>query len=280
MASLRIASLNTGLADWAIDLSTWEVRAQKVANLVVDLRIDLLLLQEVWRINWAEADDPLRKYLTSLGITGDHNKDDILSAALGASFSMNSSLIPSSDQGRKQSGLYWGLGLASRYPIKHIEHQALSYTKFDRWPRIVQHAQIELPGGKNAATINVHLPAESQEARLRTGLETLAYSRSRNMPITCLGGDMNAFPQSGTPQIFLSEYSDCWSSANNRAVRYEADDAHAGSSLFRTVDEGRIDYIFAQRTAKVANSTYLYGDYGSAPLSDHPFVVVDIDIGP
>ncbi|WP_041802088.1 endonuclease/exonuclease/phosphatase family protein [Rhodopseudomonas palustris] len=280
MGTLRVGSLNTGLSVWKIDLQQWRLRAAQLSKLIGDLSLDVVLLQEIWRIKWDETTDEMKTFLTGLGLSGDQNKDDVLAAALGSGFQVRSSLVPSFDRGRREPGLYWGLTIVSRFPIEQVEKKELSYSKFDRWPRIAQSGKIKLANGDSSIFVNVHLPAESHESRLGLGLETLSFSRSLGAPTLCIGGDMNAGPQAGPVQIFMTEYSDCWSSGSTRVVKFEGNESRAGSALYRTVAEGRIDYLLADKMARITSSTYLYGDYGSAPLSDHPFVIAEIESAP
>lgn len=278
MPKLSIATINTGLADFAKDLKTWKDRACTLSRRIEELEVDIVVFQEIWQINWAEADAPFRSYLNSVGISGDYRKDELLIQNLGHDFELRSSVIKSVDRGKTQAGLYWGLAIASRFPLQQVEHQELSYTSFDRWPRIAQRSLVALTETDRVCVGNIHLPAESHEARLRTSLESFDYFSRAICNKRVIAGDLNSTQKEGALQVFLTRFSDAWMTGKETDVLFGNSRATAASPLHRLASDGRIDYILTENIRGVRSATYDYrdGEDGQS-MSDHPLVVAHFE---
>lgn len=275
---MKIASLNTGHADWGYDLTTWSIRAPEIANLILHADLDAVFLQEIFVIKYAEADQPLKDFLSYLKLPAqDFDKLSLLRNALPSGYFAESALIQSQDRGKAQPGLYWGLAMISRSQIMKHRKVDLTYTKFDRWPRQLQMASLA-QNGREVSLFNVHLPAESIQARHRCALEVCREIIANNVVATSIcAGDFNDIPSVAPAMQFRTLLAESFDAAKVKAVVVDKTTLSTHSNAFRACADSRIDYIFAGSGLSFEAASYSYSTQ-EPYLSDHPFVAAELTV--
>ena len=277
---MKIACLNTGHAKWDYDLTTWIKRADNIAKLILDQDIDIILLQEIFLIKYEEADQPLKDFMSTLGLpASDYDKLDILLSKLSnlnKAYSSQPCLIESFDRGIKQAGLYWGLGVVSRLPVTENQMLRLKYTKFDRWPRVLQAVTIRY-NDKSIPLYNIHLAAEHITARQRGTLETIKYIQQKDHNKAVWAGDFNDIPTASPAMQCRSIMNDAIDAALSKFLFCDEQEIVFESNLYRACFDGRIDYIFTGFQITVNSLKYLYTTREPF-LADHPVIIADIEI--
>ncbi len=80
---MNIATLNVGLRSLKADLASWQARAARIACLLDDYEIDVVLFQELFAVQWESASDWLRSLMKEAGLPeADFSKSNILRQAL------------------------------------------------------------------------------------------------------------------------------------------------------------------------------------------------------
>lgn len=275
---MKIGTINVGLFDFIKDLASWKNRAKHLSKIVANEKIDILMLQEVYEIKWNEASDKLKNAMRSAELEEeDYNKFSILRECLPSDYNFALEKIQSIDRGIIQPGLYWGLAIVVKFPIILSEHFKLTYTKFDRWPRIVQSCELSMNKSESFGIINIHLPVETRRARLRGALEVINHISKKEKEIRFVGGDLNDSPYNGPIYILNSLFNDAWKVANLKNVFYGNQEVGNYDSIYRIVRENRIDYILSKKNIKVKSCKYYFDDLEPVTLSDHPLVIMEVN---
>lgn len=275
---MKIASLNTGHADWGYDLTTWAIRAPELAQLIQTMDLDVIFLQEIFLIKYSEADKQLKNYLSTLNLPEQNfDKLALLRKALPSEYFSESALIPSSDRGKIQPGLYWGLSVISRSRIEKNRKVELTCTKFDRWPRLLQISSVTQEGHE-VTLFNVHLPVESIQSRQRCALEVCQEIRaSSDVSISICAGDFNDIPTVAPAMQLRTLLIESFDAAKTKDVIVDKALLSPHSNLYRACVDSRIDYIFAGSGLSFESVSYSYGTR-EPYLSDHPLVAAELII--
>lgn len=271
---MKVITLNTGHADWGYDLESWSVRAVNLAASIKALDPDIVFLQEMFFIDYASADNKLKTYMASKGLpAADFDKLGLLIPHL-SSYQHTASLIPSKDRKVPQPGLFWGLAILSKTSLTATQTIELSYSDFDRWPRILQIAQVSIEG-KDCRLFNLHLAAESQTARHKTALEVAKQILNGDHQYAIAAGDLNETQATGPAMQFRVLMKESFEAAAKKIVTLDGNLVDKHSNAFRAFSDSRIDYIFTGNSFSIESSQYEYSI--KIPFySDHPMAIAEL----